>query len=313
MMNDAKIAVVIPAFRVGDTIKGVVLSIPDFVDYIVVVDDACPDLSGKEAEKTDRRNLAVIYHERNQGVGGALVSGYRKAMELGCEIVIKIDGDGQMDPKHISNLISPLIHDEADYTKGNRFQDLRALKTMPKIRLFGYSALSFMVKLASGYWNIIDPTNGYTAIHRRVLDRLDLPKISRGYFFEADMLIHLNIINAVVKDVGISAKYADENSSLNIRKAVLQFPLKLLDGLIRRVFLKYFIYDFNMASVYILLGIPIFLVSVVWGMFEWIDSVVSGVPRTAGTIMLVALPIILSFQMLLQAINIDIYSVPRKK
>jgi len=313
MMDNAKIAVVIPAFRVGDTIKGVVLSIPDFVDYIVVVDDACPDLSGKEAEKTDRRNLAVIYHERNQGVGGALVSGYRKAMELGCEIVIKIDGDGQMDPKHISNLISPLIHDEADYTKGNRFQDLRALKTMPKIRLFGYSALSFMVKLASGYWNIIDPTNGYTAIHRRVLDRLDLPKISRGYFFEADMLIHLNIINAVVKDVGISAKYADENSSINIRKAVLQFPLKLLDGLIRRVFLKYFIYDFNMASVYILLGIPIFLVSVVWGMFEWIDSVVSGVPRTAGTIMLVALPIILSFQMLLQAINIDIYSVPRKK
>jgi len=313
MMDNAKIAVVIPAFRVGDTIKGVVLSIPDFVDYIVVVDDACPDLSGKEAEKTDRRNLAVIYHERNQGVGGALVSGYRKAMELGCEIVIKIDGDGQMDPKHISNLISPLIHDEADYTKGNRFQDLRALKTMPKIRLFGNSALSFMVKLASGYWNIIDPTNGYTAIHRRVLDRLDLPKISRGYFFEADMLIHLNIINAVVKDVGMSAKYADESSSLNIRKAVLQFPLKLLDGLIRRVFLKYFIYDFNMASVYILLGIPIFLVSVVWGMFEWIDSVVSGVPRTAGTIMLVALPIILSFQMLLQAINIDIYSVPRKK
>jgi len=313
MINNARIAVIIPAFRVGDTIKEVVLSIPDFVDHIIVVDDACPDMSGKEAEKTKKGNLEVIYHERNQGVGGALVSGYRKAMELACEIAIKVDGDGQMDPKYIGDLVSPLIQDEADYAKGNRFQDFRALKTMPKMRLFGNSALSFMVKLASGYWNIIDPTNGYTAIHRRVLDKLDLAKISRGYFFESDMLIRLNIINAVVKDVGMSAKYADGNSSLNIRKAVLQFPVKLLNGLAERVFLKYFIYDFNMASVYILLGLPIFIASVVWGIVEWIDSVVSGVPRTAGTIMLVALPIILSFQMLLQAINIDIYSVPKKK
>jgi dolichol-phosphate mannosyltransferase len=313
MLNNIKIAVVIPAFRVVDTIKGVILSISDVVDYIIVVDDACPDLSGKEAEKTEKENLIVIYHERNQGVGGALVTGYMKAMELGCEIVVKIDGDGQMEPKYIDDLVGPLIKDEADYTKGNRFQDFRALKTMPKIRLFGNSALSFMVKLASGYWNIIDPTNGYTAIHRRVLDKLDLAKVSRRYFFESDMLIRLNIINAVVKDIGISAKYADENSSLNIRKAVLQFPMKLLNGLVKRIFLKYFIYDFNMASVYILLGLPVFIASVVWGIVEWIDSVVSRVPRTAGTIMLVALPIILSFQMLLQAISIDIYSVPKKK
>jgi dolichol-phosphate mannosyltransferase len=181
------------------------------------------------------------------------------------------------------------------------------------MRLFGNSALSFMVKMASGYWNIIDPTNGYTAIHRRVLEKLDLTKISRGYFFESDMLIRLNIINAVVKDIGMPAKYADEKSSLNIKKSVLQFPLKLFNGLAKRILLKYFIYDFNMASVYILFGLPVFLVSIIWGIVEWIDSAVSGVPRTAGTIMLVALPIILSFQMLLQAISIDIYSIPKKK
>jgi len=312
-MNDAKIAVIIPAFKVIDTIKEVISSIPDTVDYIIVVDDRCPEFSGREAEKSNRKNLIVIYHERNEGVGGAMITGYKKALEFGCEIVIKIDGDGQMDPKYVGNLIGPLIQDDADYTKGNRFQDFKALETMPRIRIFGNSALSFMIKVASGYWNIMDPTNGYTAIHRRVLDKLDLSKISKGYFFESDLLIRLNIINAVVKDVRMPAKYAQEKSSLNIKKAIFQFPSKLLKGLAKRVFLKYFIYDFNMASVYILLGLPVFLASVFWGIVEWIDSFVSGVPRTAGTIMLVALPIILSFQMLLQAINIDIYSIPKKK
>lgn len=312
-MNDAKIAVVIPAFKVVDTIKEVIYSIPDTVDYIIVVDDRCPDFSGREAEKSNRKDLIVIYHERNEGVGGAMITGYKKALEFGCEIVIKIDGDGQMDPKYMGKLIEPLIQDNADYTKGNRFQDFKALERMPRIRIFGNSALSFMIKVASGYWNIMDPTNGYTAIHRRVLEKLDLPKISKGYFFESDLLICLNIIDAVVKDIRMPAKYAQEKSSLNIEKTVFQFPPKLLKGLAKRVFLKYFIYDFNMASVYILLGLPVFLASVFWGIVEWIDSFVSGVPRTAGTIMLVALPIILSFQMLLQAINIDIYSIPKKK
>jgi glycosyltransferase involved in cell wall biosynthesis len=146
MIDNVRIAVVIPAYRVADTIKKVILSIPDAVDYIIAVDDACPDRSGEKAEKTERRNLVVIHHERNQGVGGALVTGYKKALELGCEIVVKIDGDGQMDPKYMGNLVGPLIQDEADYAKGNRFQDLKALKTMPKIRLFGNSVLSFMVK-----------------------------------------------------------------------------------------------------------------------------------------------------------------------
>ena len=268
--------------------------------------------SGKEAEKINRKNLVVLYHDTNQGVGGAVITGYKKALELGCDIVIKIDGDGQMDPKYINNLIKPLVKNEADYTKGNRFQDFKSLKSMPRIRLFGNSALSFLVKVSSGYWNIIDPTNGYTAIHRRVLQEIDLQKISKRYFFESDMLIHLNIVNAVAKDISIPARYGNENSSLNIIKVIVQFPPKLLKGLTKRIFLKYFVYDFNMASVYILLGLPMFLISIFWGFIEWIDSAMTGIPRSAGTIMLVALPIIISFQMLLQAIQIDINSVPKK-
>ena len=307
-----KIAVVIPAYKVKEFIKNLVLSLPPSIDLIIIVDDKCPESSGQEAERINDSRISVIKHERNMGVGGAVISGYKKALEAGCDIVVKIDGDGQMDPRYIPALIAPLINDDADFTKGNRFIDFKALKTMPKIRLFGNSILSFLLKIASGYWHIFDPTNGYTAIHRSVLEKLDLNKISRRYFFESDMLIHLNIINAVVWDVSIPAKYGNEISSLNISKIVFQFPPKLLKGFIKRIFLKYYIYDFNMASVYLLLGLPMFLFGVTYGILEWIDSIIHGVTKTAGTIMLSALPIIVSFQMLLQAINLDIHSIPRR-
>jgi glycosyltransferase involved in cell wall biosynthesis len=311
-MSDRKIAVVIPAYKVPDQIRGVVEAIPQHIHHIIVVDDHCPQSSGKEAERSGRENLTVLYHRRNRGVGAAVVTGYKKALELGCDIVVKIDGDGQMDPVHIGDLIDPLTRDTADYCKGNRFRGYRALKSMPKIRLLGNSGLSFLIKGASGYWNIMDPTNGYTAVHRRVLEKLILDRLSKRYFFETDMLFHLNLINAVVKDIDISAKYANENSSLSTGKALLQFPPRLLLRMIRRIFLKYYVYDFNMASVYILIGLPVFLASSIYGILEWIESAVTGVPRSAGTIMLVALPIIISFQMLLQAIQIDINSVPKK-
>jgi len=310
--TDIKIAVVIPAYKVAGQIKNVIVSIPDNINYIIVVDDHCPHSSGNEAEKLNKSNVIVAYHEKNQGVGGAVITGYRKAIELGCDIVIKMDGDGQMDPKYLQNFINPLIRDRADYTKGNRFKQFHSLKAMPKVRLFGNSGLSFLAKAASGYWNIMDPTNGYTAIHRRALEKLNLGNIAKGYFFESDMLINLNLINAVVRDINIPAKYENEQSCLKTHRALFHFPRKLLMGFIRRIFLKYFIYDFNMASIYILLGIPMLLISSIIGIHDWLYSSMSGIPRTAGQIMLVALPIILSFQMLLQAIQIDINSVPKR-
>jgi hypothetical protein len=311
-MQIGKIAVIIPACKVADTVKKVVQSIPDSVHSIIVVDDKCPQGSGREAETLQKDNLTVLCHTSNKGVGGAVGTGYRKALEQGCDILLKMDGDGQMDSSYLDKLVAPLLNDAADYTKGNRFRDFKKLKTMPGIRLFGNSILSFVVKIASGYWNIMDPTNGYTAIHRKVLERLDIEKIAERYFFESDMLINLNIINAVVKDIEIPSKYGNEISSLRIRTIVMKFPFNLLKGLIKRIFLKYFVHDFNMASLYILLGLPMFLFGTTFGVLEWIDSIVSGETRSAGTIMLVALPIIVSFQMLLQAINIDINSIPRR-
>lgn len=312
-MQNIKTAVVIPSYKVAKTIKGVILSITEIIDYIIIVDDKCPDLSGKEAEKLNRKNVVVLYHEQNEGVGGAVITGYKKALELGCDIIIKVDGDGQMNPQYIENLIEPLVEDKADYTKGNRFEDFAALKSMPKIRILGNSTLSFLVKAASGYWNIMDPTNGFTAIHRKVLKELNLEKISKRYFFESDMLMNLSIVDAVVKDISMPARYGEEKSSLNVNKVFFQFPPRLIKGLIKRICLKYFVYDFNMASVYIIVGLPMFICSVALGVKEWVDSIATGIPRTAGTIMLVALPAIVSFQMLLQAISIDINSIPKKE
>lgn len=309
-----RIGVVIPCYLVAPHLERVLTDIPRMVDEVIVVDDCCPESSGRIAERfrsTDAR-ISVIFHKENLGVGGAVISGYRTALDRGCDVIVKLDGDGQMDPTDIPALVRPLVDGSADYAKGNRFRDFSALTGMPAVRLFGNSALSFLVKAASGYWNIMDPTNGFTAIHRRALTKLDLDRISRGFFFESDMLINLNPVAAVVRDVPMQARYGEERSSLKIGRVLLDFPFKLLRGLARRILLKYFIYDFNMASVYIALGVPLFIFGVLFGGIHWLDSLITGMPRSAGTIMLAALPIILSFQMLLQAIQIDIDRTPKR-
>jgi glycosyltransferase involved in cell wall biosynthesis len=307
-----KTAVVVPCYKTGRTVQTVVSGIPAWVDHVIVVDDACPERSGDAAAASAAPRLIVLRHEANQGVGGAVVTGYRKALELGCDVVIKMDGDDQMDPAYAARLIEPLVADRADYAKGNRFHDFRALRAMPRARLLGNSVMSFFIKFASGYWNLMDPANGYTAIHRRALAQLNLDRLDRRYFFESDMLINLNIVGAVAADVAIPARYGDEVSSLSIPRAAAAFPGKIARGLARRLFFRYFLYDFNMASVYILVGGPLLAFGVGLGLIEWYLSLATGEPRPLGTLMLVVLPIILGFQMLLQAVSIDINAVPRR-
>jgi len=233
------VVVVIPSYNVANHILEVIHDIPDFVQHIIVIDDKCPQESGYIVQTLNNSRITVIYHDVNQGVGGAVISGYKKAINLGADIVVKIDGDGQMDTNYIETLIQPIIDGKADYTKGNRFVDFKALAKMPKIRLFGNSGLSFLVKAASGYWTMMDPTNGYTAIRRQTIENLELDKLDKRYFFESDMLINLNIENAVIVDIPIPAKYGDEKSSLSIAHTLFGFPPKLFKGLCKRIFLKY--------------------------------------------------------------------------
>lgn len=309
-----KIAIVIPAYRVERDIQSVLAGIPRFVKHIIVVDDASPDGTAgvvTAAAKRDKR-IVLIRHEQNQGVGGAMLSGFRKALELGAQVAVKLDGDGQMDPAHLPKLIAPLVEGRADYAKGNRFRDFASLRQMPLVRRIGNLGLSFLTKAATGYWNIFDPTNGYFAIRAETLAQLPYEKIDRGYFFETSMLSHLYLLGAHVMDVTIPARYGSETSNLSIRRVLFEFPVKLMGTFLRRIALKYYIYDFSIMSLYIITGIPLLLFGLVFGSIKWIEYASLGIPAPTGTVMLPTLSVILGIQIMLSAIEIDINSAPRQ-
>jgi dolichol-phosphate mannosyltransferase len=311
------VAVVIPAYRARASIGGVVGRIGSEVDRIYVVDDACPQGTGDhvEASCTDLR-VRVLRNPANLGVGGAMIRGYTEAIRDGADIVVKIDADGQMDPTLVPRLLQPLLARQADYVKGNRFAAYaRTLqlsrRAMPTVRWIGNSVLSFLHRAASGYWNIADPTNGYTAIHRYVLKGLDFQRMSRGFFFETDMLFQLNLLNAVVKDVPMPAVYGSGGTNLRIRRVMRDFPGLLLRRFVRRIAYKYLIYDFNVASVELLFGLALVTLGAAFGATRWIIGAVHGGENTAGTVMLSALPIILGFQLVLAAVSYDVANVPK--
>jgi dolichol-phosphate mannosyltransferase len=314
-LNNAelRVAVVIPCFRVTAHILDVLAAIGPECERIYVVDDACPDGSGAWVENncSDPR-VVVLRNPHNLGVGGAVMHGYRAALADGMTIIVKVDGDGQMDPALIADFIAPIVAGEADYTKGNRFFDLEQVRQMPRMRLFGNAVLSFMTKLSSGYWDLFDPTNGYTAIHREAVRHLPLDKISSRYFFETDMLFRLNTLRATVVDVPMDAKYGDEVSHLKISKIVGEFLLKHLRNFCKRIFYNYYLRDMSLASLELPLGVVLVLFGSMFGAYQWWHSVHVGDSTPVGTVMLAALPILMGTQLVLAFLAHDIASVPRR-
>lgn len=313
-LESYKIAIIIPAYRVERDIENVLAGLPAYIKHIIVVDDASPDSTADRVTALAQKDirLTLIRHSQNQGVGGAMISGFRKAMELGAQIAVKLDGDGQMDAAHIPALVTPLIHGKADYVKGNRFRDFVSLQKMPFIRRVGNLGLSFLTKVATGYWNIFDPTNGFFAIRTEILAQLPLEEIDKRYFFETSMLANLYLINAFVMDVPIPARYGNETSHLSIRRSLFEFPIKLLRTFLRRILLNYYIYDFSIASLYIVTGIPMLLFGFTFGIMKWIEYASKNIPAPTGTVMLPTLSVILGIQIMLSAIEIDMKSTPRQ-
>ncbi len=308
------IVAVIPCYRVEHEIDTVIAGLPRFLKHVIIVDDASPDQTAEivlKSAKRDRR-IILIRHERNQGVGGAMKSGFQKALELGAQIVVKVDGDGQMDVAHLPDLLTPLIEGQADYTKGNRFRDFQALQKMPIIRRAGNMGLGFLTKAATGYWNLFDPTNGYVAVRLNVLTQLPLDQIDRTYFFETSMLANLYLLGAVVKDIPMPARYGGETSSLSIRRVIFEFPFKLMKTFLRRLLLKNLIHDFSMASIYLLTGLPLLLFGLIFGTVKWIDYAMRDIPAPTGTVMLPTLSVLLGIQFLIAAIEIDLRSTPKE-
>lgn len=308
-----RIVAVIPAYRVQDQLESVLRSIPAVVSAIVVVDDASEDATATVAAgcAADDPRILVERHDRNQGVGGAVVTGFRRALAIGCDIAVKIDGDGQMSLEDLPRLLQPLLNGEADYAKGNRFRDFAALSRMPALRRAGNMALSFLVKAATGYWHCFDPTNGYVAIRAEVLAKLPLNRVSRSYFFEISMLSELNLLGAVVQDVAMPARYGAEVSNMSLQRIIREFPLGLLRVLGRRIILKHFLYDFNLVSMHLLAAVPLLTTGIIFGGYNWIYYVSVDRPAPTGTVVISALLIILGFQLLLAAVAYDVQLVPR--
>lgn len=306
------ICVIIPAYNVERHIINVVTHIPLNVRSIVVVDDCSPDNSAQVIQSCLSSRVHLVRHAVNQGVGGAMLTGYAKALELGADIIVKMDGDDQMDPSYLLDLVRPIIEGHADYTKGNRFLHSYALGQMPLARRIGNFGLTFLTKLASGYWNMFDPNNGYTAIHRNVVQLLNTNVIARRYFFESSMLIELRRINAVVRDVPMPARYGSEVSSMSLRRVLIDFPERLLIGFFRRLRWQYFLYNFTAASLLIISALPLIAFGLIWGLYYWYVSITSGRIATTGTVLIAVLPIIVGVQFLVQALVLDIMSVPHE-
>jgi glycosyltransferase involved in cell wall biosynthesis len=306
------IAVVIPCHRVKNQVLGVLSAIGPECNAIYVVDDACPEHTGDHVERETRDpRIRVIRNEVNLGVGGATLAGYSAALADDASIIVKCDGDGQMDPCLIPRLVRPIQSGEADYAKGNRFFDLAGLERMPKLRLIGNSLLSFLTKLSSGYWNVFDPTNGFTAIHASVARALPADKIARGFFFESDMLFRLGILRAVVCDVPMPARYGDESSNLQIGRIAGHFAFKHVTNTFKRIFYNYYLRNFNIASIEIIAGALLIGFGVWFGGTHWLEGIRANIPQTSGTVMVAALPVIVGIQLVLSALSYDLQNIPR--
>lgn len=307
-----KIGVIIPCYKVKSHILGVIKEIGDEVSVIYVVDDCCPNESGKYVEENCRdERVRVIYNEKNLGVGGATMRGYKEAIKDEIDIVAKVDGDGQMDPKLIHQFVAPIIKRRADYTKGNRFFNPDDVMSMPRVRLIGNAILSFLTKLSSGYWNVFDPTNGYTAIHTDVIKCMALDKIDGRYFFESDILFRLNIIRAVVVNVPMKANYGSEVSNLSIKKIVMPFLSKHLRNTLKRIAYNYYIRDFSFASICLVVGFAATSFGAIYGASAWIESAYHNRFSSSGVVMIATLPIILGMQLILSFINYDVTITPQ--
>jgi len=305
---------IIPAYKAASSVCDVIRSVLAFVDVVIVVDDACPQGSGDAAASAFAGNprVHIVRRAFNGGVGAAVKTGLAECVEMNPSVIVKIDADGQMDPSYIPSIVGCF---EADpslvYVKGNRFVNASILTRMPKVRLFGNAALSLFVKFASGYWNVLDPTNGYVAFNGRTLSELGWQNFSDTYFFEMSVLCELGLRQLPIAEIEMQSIYGGEHSSLSVRRSLWEFPGKLLRLFLRRLSLQYFLFDINLGSLYLLFGSILLLGGIGFGIAEWIQTGVTHQARSAGTIMLVALPQLIGVQLLLNALMYDVQFAPK--
>ncbi|NRD25420.1 glycosyltransferase family 2 protein [Frigoribacterium sp. VKM Ac-2836] len=309
MFRGAVVAAVVPAYKEESMIERVIETMPDYVDHIVIVDDCSPDRTSEVVRASSDPRVDLIRHEVNQGVGGAIITGHTRAMDLGADVNVIMAGDAQMDPAFLPDLLDRVTDGGYGFAKANRFFSPESFEGMPRYRVLGNIGLSFMTKLASGYWHLFDPQNGYTAIRTSVLRRLPLQNVARRYSFENDLLIHLNILQVPAVDVPIPAVYGDEVSSIKLSKVVPELVNLLGKGFLRRIWYRYVLWSFSPIALLLVLGVVLFGFGVaisIWIVFLSVTSVIA----TAATVMLAALPLMIGTQLLISALQLDIQASP---
>lgn len=309
MYNGAVIAAVVPAYNESRMITKVIDTMPEYVDHIVIVDDCSPDDTSVVVSASTDKRVTLIRHEVNQGVGGAVLTAHKAAIGLGADVNVVMAGDAQMDPTFLPDLLDPVTEGGYGFAKANRFFSPDSFSGMPRHRVFGNIMLSFMTKFASGYWHLFDPQNGYTAVRTSVLKRLPLDHVAKRYSFENDLLIHLNIQQVPAVDVPVPAVYGDEVSSIRLSKVVPELLRLLFVGGARRFWYRYVLWSFSPIALLALFGAFFMGAGLALGIWMIVQIALTGT-ATAATVMLVALPIIVSTQMLISALQLDIQNSP---
>jgi glycosyltransferase involved in cell wall biosynthesis len=308
MLEGKSLAVVVPAYDEEALVATTIRGIPDFVDRIIVVDDASRDGTASAARAAGDSRVDVVTHERNAGVGAAIVTGYRRAVADGADVVCVMAADNQMDPKDLEGIALPVVRGEVDYAKANRLVSGQAWEVIPRSRYLGNAMLSFLTKIASGYWHIADSQSGYTAASREILDQLDLERVYPRYGFPNDMLVHLNVWNARVRDVTARPVYnVGETSGIKIRKVVPRISWLLVKGFFWRMREKYVIRDFHPLVFFYALGFLMTVLGLALGILEVVLRIM-GNAVSVGTVVLVALLLIFGSQFTLFAMWFDMES-----
>jgi len=308
VIDGKTVAVVVPAHDeeqlIGPTLRG----IPSFVDRIFVVDDASTDATAERALSVGDPRVELVSHERNRGVGAAIVTGYKQALDEGIDATAVMAGDNQMDPAELEAIVGPVVRGEVDYAKANRLFSGRAWELMPRHRYFGGAVLSLLTKIASGYWHVADSQAGYTAISLPALERLDLDRVYTRYGFPNDLLVHLNVVNARVRDVPSRPIYGvGERSGIKLRRVVPRISWLLFKGFWWRMREKYVIRDFHPLVFFYVLGLLMVVVGLGLGIAVTVLRLL-GNTITAGTVVLVALLLIAGSQLTLFAMWFDMES-----
>ena len=309
-----KTVAIVPCFKSSQIAPRVIKDLFQYVDFVICVDDNCPEKTGLLIEDTIKSDkLKVLFHSRNMGVGGATKTGINYALKINAEIIVKIDSDGQMNPENIPQLVEPILNKTSDFTKGNRFRNVDVLISMPKVRLIGNIFLSFITKLSTGYWELFDPTNGFIAFNSKILNRIQYTKTDDRYFFETDLLFRCGLYDVLVSEIEIPTVYKNENSELNPLVEVFRYSFSHVVIFIKRILYQYFLIDFNPGSLSIFFG----SLGIIYTLFSGLKSMVYyknlSIETPLGVKILFLTTAIISMQLIISFIYYDSTQRPLRR